>query len=275
MKTMNNKRAARRGFTLIELLVVIAIIAILAAILFPVFARARENARKASCMSNMKQLGLAVMQYTQDYDETMPPGIAAYEGWWQVTWAGLVQPYTKSLQVFQCPSDSRSRPHNNPDVMGLPVSYGANILIGQGEREWGFVGAFGTAERGNDFWTKPIRISDFGRPAETIAVAEKHNDETGVLSAASVGFATDWHDPEWKLSWTDSGQFNRIPQPFNTAWNQDDSGKPRRLRGDVAVKHNGMANFLFVDGHVKSMRPESTNPRTWGSKENMWDRTRN
>ena len=66
MKTVNSKRTAQRGFTLIELLVVIAIIAILAAILFPVFARARENARKTSCMSNMKQLGLAVMQYTQD-----------------------------------------------------------------------------------------------------------------------------------------------------------------------------------------------------------------
>lgn len=66
------RRIPRRGFTLIELLVVIAIIALLAAILFPVFARARENARRASCQSNLKQIGLSVVQYTQDYDETFP-----------------------------------------------------------------------------------------------------------------------------------------------------------------------------------------------------------
>jgi prepilin-type processing-associated H-X9-DG protein len=205
----------------------------------------------------------------------MPPALANYGGGgWQPTWASLVQPYTKSLQVFQCPSDARSKPPSTADEnwFGVPVSYAANCLIGQGEREWGFVGAFGTAEHGNAFWTKPIKISDFGRPSETIAVAEKHNDETEMTSTGSAPFATDWHDPEWKLSWNRAGQFNRIPQPFNNAW-ADEDGK-RRLRGDVAVKHNGVSNFLFVDGHVKAMRPEATNPRPWGSKENMWDRTR-
>ena len=207
----------------------------------------------------------------------MPAGVSKEEadGWWKTTWAVTVQPYTKSVQVFQCPSDSRSRPAAPADVsfMGLPVSYGANILIGQGEREWGFIGAFGTGENNNDFWTKPIKISDFSRPADTIAVAEKHNDETGILSAASVGFSTDAATPEWKLSWINAGQFNRIPQPANTGWSEDDAGKPRRLRGDVAVKHSGMANFLFVDGHVKAMRPENTNPQG-GGKANLWDRTR-
>src|SRR5471032_2231792 len=72
-------RSSRRGFTLIELLVVIAIIAILAAILFPVFARARENARRASCQSNLKQIGLAIAQYLQDHDETMPTGTNYYD----------------------------------------------------------------------------------------------------------------------------------------------------------------------------------------------------
>lgn len=107
----------KRGFTLIELLVVIAIIAILAAILFPVFARAREKARQTACLSNMKQLGLGFMMYSQDYDETFP-GIRFGDGpgqswpWavWQgsIDWMGVfthaVQPYIKNRGIFQCPS---------------------------------------------------------------------------------------------------------------------------------------------------------------------------
>lgn len=104
----------RKAFTLIELLVVIAIIAILAAILFPVFARARENARRASCQSNLKQIGLGILQYAQDYDEKMP---RAYYGYPDTSgtpagndiigdykWMDVVQPYAKSVQVFNCPA---------------------------------------------------------------------------------------------------------------------------------------------------------------------------
>ncbi|HOM82910.1 MAG TPA: DUF1559 domain-containing protein [Armatimonadota bacterium] len=94
----------RMGFTLIELLVVIAIIAILAAILFPVFARARENARKSTCQSNLKQMALAAMQYAQDYDETLmrtniSPATNVYYGW-----AWMLQPYVKNTEIFTCPS---------------------------------------------------------------------------------------------------------------------------------------------------------------------------
>jgi len=112
----------RRAFTLIELLVVIVIIAILAAILFPVFARARENARRASCMSNEKQLGLAVLQYTQDYDEKLP---TSYDGATPPTyWFQQIQPYTKSTQVFFCPSDSVSNASNS--LTSSNISYGWN-----------------------------------------------------------------------------------------------------------------------------------------------------
>lgn len=100
------------GFTLIELLVVIAIIAILAAILFPVFARARENARRASCLSNLKQIGLGIMMYTQDYDEHLPSSKANnggdVRGGIRQGWENYTEPYIKSTQVLQCPSDSRA-----------------------------------------------------------------------------------------------------------------------------------------------------------------------
>ena len=100
--TIKNRKSA---FTLIELLVVIAIIAILAAILFPVFARARENARRSSCQSNLKQISLGFKQYIQDYDEKYPIDYSATMGG-SNGWATTIQPYIKSTQILQCPSDT-------------------------------------------------------------------------------------------------------------------------------------------------------------------------
>ena len=110
----------RTGFTLIELLVVIAIIAILAAILFPVFARARENARRTSCQSNLKQIALGVFQYKQDYDEKLP--VPAYSNGAGTSaspygWADSLQPYLKSTQILVCPSNTTSTPI---DMTGVP-----------------------------------------------------------------------------------------------------------------------------------------------------------
>jgi prepilin-type N-terminal cleavage/methylation domain-containing protein/prepilin-type processing-associated H-X9-DG protein len=120
----------RRGFTLIELLVVIAIIAILAAILFPVFAKAREKARTINCLSNMKQIGLGTMQYVQDYDEKYPGGANMGFGW-APAWWDEVAPYLKSIQIYKCPSESN--PGNcwgtNVPVDNYPVTYGCNQWI--------------------------------------------------------------------------------------------------------------------------------------------------
>lgn len=112
-----------KGFTLIELLVVIAIISILAAILFPVFARARENARRASCMSNLKQWGLAQMMYVQDYDESLS-GARKYLGATPVIWVQLLEPYSKSRQMELCPNGTF-----NNSGREYP-SYGYNYYLG-------------------------------------------------------------------------------------------------------------------------------------------------
>jgi len=134
-------RNRQTGFTLIELLVVIAIIAILAAILFPVFARARENARRASCSSNLRQIGLAVMQYVQDYDEKYPKlnniidnqipdapsviwtrtGTSTYNWLWMTQ----VYPYVKSAQVFRCPSFAATPDYDSY----INMNYGANTMV--------------------------------------------------------------------------------------------------------------------------------------------------
>ena len=124
----------RRGFTLIELLVVIAIIAILAAILFPVFARAREKARQTSCLSNLKQIALAALMYTQDYDEMSPRGtgysapdvLIARQGEWFITLA----PYIMNTQVFTCPSQRYTNFQSGGQTstaLGYGVSYGRNL----------------------------------------------------------------------------------------------------------------------------------------------------
>ncbi len=110
----------RKGFTLIELLVVIAIIAILAAILFPVFAKAREKARQTACASNLKQIATATLMYVQDYDESFPLFGAGNRFPTTISWAMAVSPYVKNRQVFRCPSDGRS---------GITCSYGNNYNL--------------------------------------------------------------------------------------------------------------------------------------------------
>ncbi len=143
----------RRGFTLIELLVVIAIIAILAAILFPVFARAREKARQTSCLSNQKQIALGIKMYAQDFDSIFPPGggMGAASAWHPAIW-DLIYPYIKNYQVYECPS---KRP---PDLQSFNgVSYGTNYGV----------------NRLVMGWASALPEQRITKPAETIAMGEK------------------------------------------------------------------------------------------------------
>jgi len=149
---------SRRGFTLIELLVVIAIIAILAAILFPVFAKAREKARQSSCLSNMKQLALANLQYAQDYDEkTLPYSTLPSGG--GLMWFVIVQPYIKNTQILVCPSQSITTKWGTADI-----SYGLT-------RSTGCLGESG--EQG-------VALGRIAQPAETYCMMDTraHDNES-------------------------------------------------------------------------------------------------
>ncbi|MFO7946783.1 MAG: DUF1559 domain-containing protein [Armatimonadota bacterium] len=156
----------KRGFTLIELLVVIAIIAILAAILFPVFARAREKARQSACLNNCKQMGLAFNMYLQDYDETLPFACIRYESAAVRPWHGgsstvhwwpdELFPYVKNHQIFYCPS-------NGEDAIG----YGYNVRLGY----------YGNHPTRSGPIYDGVKLADIEYPSQTVCIADRHEGD--------------------------------------------------------------------------------------------------
>ncbi len=161
------RRTASSAFTLIELLVVIAIIAILAAILFPVFAQAREKARQASCLSNTKQMGLAVYQYYQDYDEVGPNG--TYKSGNTGGWAGQIYPYVKNAGVFRCPSDLYEiKVKENPSS----YAYNSNFSLGGNGQGTGNVYPLGGGGPITNQLSQCMSLSDMPAPSKTVMFFE-------------------------------------------------------------------------------------------------------
>ena len=231
----------RRGFTLIELLVVIAIIAILAAILFPVFAKAREKARQTSCLSNVKQMILGVLQYAQDYDEMLVPGLAGAPGK-TTTWPvsrnaaftsiamnmDLIYPYVNNVQMFFCPSSPNT-------VDAHAANYGFNSALCPDTRG-GLV---------------PQRLGTLRNPAETFIVFDS--------GAYMMG---------WGYVTTPSGSFWYVP---GTAGGRNPAGESSiaiaaAYQNDyVSGRHNQGINVGLADGHAKWYSGSSIrgNPQWW------------
>lgn len=224
------------GFTLIELLVVIAIIAILAAILFPVFQRVRENARRTACLSNEKQLGLALMQYTQDYDETLPMGNTSVG----TGWAQQIYSYVKNVGVYHCPDDG--------SPLGGLVSYAFNPNV--------------TPLQTNG---KILPISQYVSPAKTIVLTEVNTNSNIYPCGFAVSPATPMSTQLETQSSVANGMHyvNAFGYAFNLAGTCARyatgplSGESPAVYaapdGDPA-RHSDGANYLFADGHAKWLR---------------------
>jgi prepilin-type N-terminal cleavage/methylation domain-containing protein len=223
----------RHAFTLIELLVVIAIIAILAAILFPVFAKAREKARQTACISNNKQLGLAFMQYIQDNDEIYPSTPN-----WGSGWAGRIYTYVKSTGVYKCPDDS-SNPSGIP-AGGFVVSYCANGHV---------------VNSGNTQISSPANDAALQGPSTTVLLYE---GDTGLNTGnANVGGPNNYCDSASNPGIdTHSIASDGSHSPWQTpvATGRHDKGNVANLQqnaGNAAGFTTGSNVYEMADGHAK------------------------
>jgi len=230
-----------RGFTLIELLVVIAIIAILAAILFPVFAKVREKARQTSCLSNEKQIGLAFEQYVEDYDELWPSGdaVTATGEVPGTGWASTVYPYIKSTQLYKCPDDSTGNgPETANGLFPTAVSYGFNSNLAHASD------------------------AQLQAPASTVSLFEVQgvtaniptSYSTDAINGDGVGISTTALTNNTNASFAGNGSVN-----YGAVYATGDMGGRTGLTNvgqftNGNALHTGGTNFLLADGHAKWFR---------------------
>ncbi|HEY3332194.1 MAG TPA: DUF1559 domain-containing protein [Capsulimonadaceae bacterium] len=233
----------KSGFTLIELLVVIAIIAILAAILFPVFATARDKARQTTCTNNCKQIMLAVLQYNQDYDETYPPNYT-YSGTFPlVYWFQNLQPYTKSSGVFLCPSDPKPGNTGDNSPTAYPISYLDNIILG------------GNGNPGNVMATKWYPVTKIVQTATTVYMCEG-GAQAGTGVGTSAINTTDETSIAKEGSWIlqDPANPGSMCNKSGIACSASIASGSEGWAGPMP-RHSKRAVVGFCDGHVKAMIP--------------------
>jgi prepilin-type N-terminal cleavage/methylation domain-containing protein/prepilin-type processing-associated H-X9-DG protein len=244
---MRRQYGRQSGFTLIELLVVIAIIAILAAILFPVFAQAREKARQTSCLSNLRQLSSALLMYAGDYDELFPPVVArpdrTVRNLYLMSWMHLLEPYTKNFGVYVCPSSGHTSQDylHNSDLL-QNYGYAPTLRIRGYDQITAIAGPFGTAlwEGIGGFYGSPIgkflvdtpsySQAQIARPAETVLLCDHRIFDFG---------GTDTRQNVWIF-----------PSPRHLL-------EPPIKAPDGSLAPQGILNALFVDGHVKGMNHQA------------------
>jgi len=226
----------KSAFTLIELLVVIAIIAILAAILFPVFAKVREKARAVSCLSNEKQIGLGMVQYTQDYDEAMVKGWYGVNGYQgsdptpaseKYKWMDAIYPYTKSQQIYNCPSFSGNKYVYYKNLTGQSTSNYGSYAINDSYYQ---TGDGQTSPAGND--VDVLTLAAIALPSSTYLVLEGNGDYETAWASKATTFTKG----------TDAG----VPALISST-----------AGARAYARHIERTNVVFCDGHAKALTIEA------------------